>query len=410
MDNQINYTGHVSVIGLGFVGLTLAVFLASKGIRVTGIERDNKKVDQLRSGNPTFFESGLSEVFTEVIIKGHLTIISTDEMSDLERLDTYINFITVGTPLQDNEPDMSQIENVIEKMWPILEPESIFALRSTVTPGTVQNLKNKFFDRFEITFCPERTIEGNALAELQNLPQIIGADSENATRKLQNLFDHCGVDCVTVTTEEAELVKLFSNVYRDLHFGIANLFAEICHEKLIIPENVLAACAWNYPRAKIPAPGFVAGPCLIKDAKLLSSSIDSCDLSSFILMGRSLHKRQLSSCETMISSLPPESKIVFTGMAFKGYPETDDMRDSPAIEILNLVVDNEKNHKIFLHDFVVPFPQLQKLQKEEYNNQIIDYVFILNNHKYYQNQSFLERMNYNFTSSTRIINLWGGER
>src|SRR5262249_14460945 len=160
-------------------------------------------------------------------------------------------------------PSMSIFEKTVDQLAPYLRPDSLVVLRSTVYPGTTRFVAQRLAalgHRVDVAFCPERIAEGHALEELHSLPQIVGADDEPAGERAEALF-RCLTDrVIRTTTKEAELAKLFTNVWRYMRFAVANQFFMIAHEAGVDYGNVLEAVRDDYPRARdLPGPGFAAG-------------------------------------------------------------------------------------------------------------------------------------------------------
>ena len=214
------------------------------------------------------------------------------------------------------------------------------------------------------------------------MPQLVGANDRVVVDKVTKFFENVGVQTVNLRIAEAEHAKLFSNVYRDLHFGISNLFSEICADKNIDYDSVRYACSHQYPRAQIPLAGLVAGPCLIKDAKLLASSIKDPKYQSFVLTGREIYSRQIGKKVEYIREILKTENVILTGIAFKGSPETDDYRDSPALDILQALANDSNSNRLYIHDFVIGSDLLKKLPCwQEYDGARIERIMQLNNHK-----------------------------
>lgn len=190
--------------------------------------------------------------------------------------------------------------------------------------------------RFKLAVAPERTVEGIALEELSDLPQIIGAVDEASAAAATGLFATLGVEVVRVSSlEAAEFAKLASNTARDLTFAISNELAYLADELNVDVYEAINACNAGYPRANIAPPGPVGGPCLTKDAIILATSTRAMERPSFALAGRAtntyLTQHVLSRIADQISAPPKVIGII--GLAFKGAPGTSDTRGSLATDL-----------------------------------------------------------------------------
>ena len=171
----------VSVTGLGFVGLTLSVFLADKGITVFGIEKDSQKLEKIKNGECSFFEEGLAEKLHKVVTNGNLIVgPTTDQFPSIAP--PTLHFVTVGTPLVDGEPSMEYVYDAISGLSSWLSADSTIVLRSTVTPGTTELLEKHFakvFPNVSYCFAPERTIEGTLYKSYQPCRSLLAPTTES---------------------------------------------------------------------------------------------------------------------------------------------------------------------------------------------------------------------------------------
>src|SRR5690625_22394 len=258
---------------MGYVGLTLATALAASGARVAGAEKDEAILKHLTRGEATFYEAGLSETLAEVVADGRLS--AHPATGPLPPARSYI--ITVGTPIVEGAVRTADLTEALEAVARDMPAGALVVLRSTVALGTTSGPARDILARsgkpFLLAMAPERTVEGNALPELSELPQIVGGIDEASTRAAGDLFAGLGVEIVTVDRPaEAELAKLVSNTWRDVQFAFANEIAFLADRAGIDVERVLSAAGHNYPRLSLAAPGPAAGPCLGKDGYILAES------------------------------------------------------------------------------------------------------------------------------------------
>lgn len=376
-----------AVIGLGFVGLTLALFLARKGEHVTGFDVDKTKIENLKNRRTYFHENGLDELLIENLNQTFFPKSLDDDTSSFDWI-----FVTVGTPLKAGKPNLSYLFDTINFVCAKAATNAEIILRSTVPVGVTGEyaaLIARIRPDLNVSFCPERTIEGKAIEELQKLPQVLASRHVERRKKISDFFDRLDINVIELeTTEEVELIKLFSNVYRDLHFSIANLFDEIASAFGLNGSSIIHAANRSYDRNNIPSPGFVAGPCLSKDAQLLASSLDTDTLTSYVLAGRKINSLRTDRLvQSTIDCLGSHGTILIYGLAFKGQPETDDIRDSQSIEFIKKLRATENTASILLYDPIATAEQIRTYFEDVkiYDGEKVDVVVRLNNHgSFYQ--------------------------
>src|SRR3989338_2970022 len=274
----------ISIIGIGRVGLPLAIVFASKGIWTYGIDIDTKKIEMLKKGKMPFKENGAEELLKKVVNK---EFEQTLDFSKVKESDYII--LTLGTPVDEfMNPDFSQIDGSLEKLVPYLKEGQTLILRSTVSPGSTEYVKG-FIEKktklevgknFYVAFCPERIAEGKAIEELKVLPEIVGALDENSMEKAKLLFMKLKDNVYTTSALNAELLKLFTNMYRYINFAIANEFMVIAEGLGANIHEIVELSNKNYPRGGPKQPGFTAGPCLFKDGFFLTNNTPFPDLIS----------------------------------------------------------------------------------------------------------------------------------
>ena len=339
----------VCIVGLGYVGLTLAVAMADAGFAVHGLEKRNEVLEGLRTGKPHFWEPRLKEKLARVTKNGAFTF--SQSLDSTVKASVYI--ITVGTPLdKQGNARLDMAEDATRQVIAHMPDNALVILRSTVKLGTTRNVVKKLLDqsgkRYQIAFCPERTLEGKALIELHELPQVIGADDMDTSWRCQQLFGQMTHTTVVVTSlEAAELVKLVDNTYRDLTFGFANEIAKLCGRAGISAREVIRAGKLGYPRTNVALPGPVGGPCLEKDPHILAESAKQWGVDMPItLAGRHTNEAQpaivaeiAGEWAARLSGFSAKPVITLAGLAFKGMPPTDDLRGTMAKPIHDALKD-----------------------------------------------------------------------
>lgn len=410
----------VCVLGLGFVGLTLATVMAKVGFHVVGVEIRKEVIEKLASGEPYFFEPGLSAELKKCIKKGTLEVHQKIPPS----CKTSVYIITVGTPLDDHRQiNLNSIQKISEEISSHLRDRDLVILRSTVKLGTTRSfvtpILSKSGKEFQIAFCPERTIEGQALAELRYLPQVIGADDLSTRTRAAQLFQFITPTVVQVSNlETAEMIKLIDNAKRDVVFGFSNEIARMCDAVGLSASEVITAGRFGYTRTDLPMPGPVGGPCLSKDPHILAQSVQEYGVSPEItIAARKTNEKQpeeviLFLRERMTTSGP--LKIALLGIAFKGRPATDDIRGTTAKPILESLKSHFPNATFCGYDPVVDPETIQNfgLEPKKTIQEAVSsahLVMILNNHPAFS-QLPLEELSQIMARPGIIYDFWNNYR
>ncbi|WP_179474479.1 nucleotide sugar dehydrogenase [Mycolicibacterium vinylchloridicum] len=351
----------VGVLGLGYVGLTLATVLADAGNSVIGIEKRADVVELTNQGVPHFSEVGLADALTRVTSSGKL--VAAEHFGENVTCNTYI--ITVGTPLSgEGTVRLDMIEAATRQVAENMRDGALVILRSTVRIGTASEVVAPILaatgKKFDIAMCPERTLEGRALQELRELPQIIGADPV-ASDRAAAVFQRLTSSIVKVSSAEAaEIVKLVDNTYRDIQFAFANEVARLCDAFGVNAHEVISSGKLGYPRTSVALPGLVGGPCLEKDPHILLQSAQSRGLNLEITSAaRLVNERQPIETVGFISEeiarrqLPSPLRLRVIGMAFKGIPATDDLRGSMSIKVLDALKKAHPDADVGIFDPVI---------------------------------------------------------
>lgn len=395
------------VIGCGFVGLTLAVHSATRGYKVVGVEKRLDVVDSLNNGRPHFFEKGLKGKLLEVLPN---QLVFTSNILDAKKCNVFI--VTVGTPFIGNRIDTSQIYSVVDELLSIgLDDNSLIIIRSTVGIGVT----NQIYDRLKkevdamVAFCPERTIEGNALEELSSLPQIIAGCCERSTERAVEVFEKLSERVIKVSSPEAaEMIKLLNNSQRDTYFAFANEVAMLCDTFGLDAYEVINSANDSYSRSSICRPGLVGGPCLEKDPHILAeSALQKGGFANLIKSGRLLNESLVNHAMASIQDIIKQKsinvkRILICGAAFKGRPATDDLRGSlvyPLFEQLNELFGSKNCIKVW--DAEIDKSQLKKCGFDPAEDifleiDLADLIIIQNDHHFFSQANFqiaLEKRN-----------------
>jgi UDP-N-acetyl-D-mannosaminuronic acid dehydrogenase len=322
----------VVVGGCGHVGLPLAIALADRGAQVAVYDVNPVAVGEVSSGHMPFFESGAAATLERVIAARRL-VASADPaiVGTAEHV-----IVVVGTPVDEHlNPDQQAVPRALAGCADYLRDGQLLILRSTVYPGVtalVEKVVARLGHAIDVAFCPERIAEGKAMTELFDLPQIVSARRDEAYTRAAALFGLLTDRQVRMTPEEAELAKLFTNVWRYIKFATANQLYMIANDRGLDFERIRQGLMLDYPRAAdMPGPGFAAGPCLLKDTMQLAAFNNN----NFVLGHTAMTINEgmpLYLVDRLTRRYDLESMTVgILGMAFKG--GSDDIRSSLAYKL-----------------------------------------------------------------------------
>lgn len=361
----------ICVIGLGYVGMTLTAVLADVGFPVTGIDRDGEIIHRARRADPHFHEAGLADMLGRLPIAFRTTLTAPCAT-------TYV--ITVGTPIlpTSRRPDLAHVRAAAREVGQVLKPGDLVLLRSTVPVGTTREVVVPTLEElsglragadFDVAYCPERTVEGRALLELRELPQIVGGLTEAAVDRAARLFGRCTDTVVKVGSLEAgEMIKIMDNTHRDMMFAYSNQIAVLCEALGLDMVPLVRAANHRYARNSIPLPSpGVGGACLSKDPYILADLCREAGVDpSLFLLGRSVNESMpIHVCNRLDADLRQLGKdlegaeVFVLGFAFKGRPETSDYRHSPTLDLLRAL--SERGASVRGHDPLVPADELAAL-------------------------------------------------
>lgn len=350
----------VIVGGFGHVGLPLALSLADKEEQVCAFDVDAEKADLIARGTMPFVEDGAEEMLHRVLQNKRLKL-STDP-SVISQTDTVI--VTVGTPVDEHlNPEFELMKTVINSYMEFFHDGQLMIIRSTVYPGTTQKLDHLLKENgknMELAFCPERILQGKAIKELETLPQIISACSENGLKRCRRLFGLLTPDIITLDTTEAELAKLFTNVWRYVKFATANQFFMIANDQGADFYRIYHAMTHNYERAiDLPKPGFAAGPCLFKDAMQLAAFNNNNFYlgHAAMLINEGLPNYVVSKLKQKYNL--SEMTVGILGMAFKA--NIDDNRESLSYKLKKILTIESR--KVLCSDVYIEEPGLVGIEE-----------------------------------------------
>ena len=322
--------------GCGHIGLPLSISFAAKGCRVLIYDINQRTLDTVAQGKMPFMERGAEPLLREALDRGLLSF--TSNPAATRGVPTIV--ITIGTPVDEfHNPSLKPIHNMIDELLPSLSDEQLIIMRSTVFPGVTDAIAKYVLSKGRktlISYCPERIAQGYAIEELRTLPQIVSGVTQEAEDAAARVFERIAPEVVRLTPVEAELVKLFSNAFRYIHFALSNQFFMIANAAGADFYRVLKGLKHNYPRmADMPGAGFAAGPCLFKDTMQLAAFYrHNFSLGhAAMLVNEGMPQFMVDGLEARHSL---EGKTVgILGMAFKG--NSDDPRSSLSYKLKKLL-------------------------------------------------------------------------
>ncbi len=272
-DGRERYKYDVCVVGgAGHVGLPLGVAFAHEGLRVLLHDINEASLESIQGGEMLFMEEGGEAMLREALGSGRL--FTSPDPSEAGNAANVI--LTIGTPVDEFlNPVIKVIKGCIDALLEHLSPDQLLVLRSTVYPGTTDWLASYLESRskpMRIAFCPERVVQGFAIKEMRQFPQIVSGTTPEAEATATELFALVAPEVIALSPLEAEFAKLFTNAYRYIHFAVTNQFYMIANSAEVDYGRILQALKLNYPRADyLPTAGLTAGPCLLKDTMQLSA-------------------------------------------------------------------------------------------------------------------------------------------
>ena len=387
MVNNTEFIYDLGVVGLGYVGLPLAVEAANCGLKVLGYDINPERVQLISDGN-----SPIEDISNEELSKSQQNFHATTESKELSNCKNIV--ISVPTPLTDYQPDLSYVINAAKTVGENLVKNQVVILESTTYPGTtievlIPNLENisgmKAGDDFFVGYSPERIDPGNEVWKFKNTPKVISGINDISTQKIQSFYESIIDETVMVKgTKEAEMVKLLENTYRHVNIALINELAMLCKMLDIdIWEVVNAAKTkpFGFESFK-PGPG-VGGHCIPVDPEYLSfktrqigKPVRFVELAQEINNSMPLYVvNQVSEILNKNKMILNNSKILLMGVAYK--KDISDMRESPAIDIAELLLD--KDVEVSYYDPYVEEFQVSdnKVNREIDTNSFEEYDMLL---------------------------------
>jgi UDP-N-acetyl-D-glucosamine dehydrogenase len=363
-DKLMHRTALIGVVGLGYVGLPLAVEKAKVGFSVIGFDRSAKRVDLVSAG--TNYVKDVRDSDLRMVV-GNETMIATTDPGRLEACDVIV--ICVPTPLTPNRaPDISHIRNVTEQIAAVLRPGQLICLESTTYPGTTEEVVLPILaadglivgEDFFLAFSPERVDPGNARYTTRNTNKVVGGVTPACLEIAALFYQQTIVDVVTVSSPRvAELTKVFENTFRAVNIALVNELALLCDRLGIsVWEVVDAAATKPFGMMRFePGPG-VGGHCIPIDPFYLAWKAKQYDFNTrFIELAGEINRSMPHFVrEKLVRALNSRSRavrhanILFLGVSYKR--DVSDWRESPALKLLELL--EADGAEIVYHDPYVP--------------------------------------------------------
>ena len=384
---------NISIIGgAGHVGFPLALAFANKNFNVNLIDLNTKNLNKIRNGEVPFYEIGAKNILKKSLQKKK--IFFSKDLKSVKK-SKYI-IVCIGTPINSKlSPQTKKFFYFFSALLKNINKEQIIIIRSSVYPGIIEKISKKYKNiNNNISYCPERIVQSKALVELPNLPQIVSGTSNKAINESVKLFKKITKKIIISSIKEAELVKLYSNANRYINFAIANQLYLMCEQQNVDFQNVRKLMMQGYQRnINLPSAGFSAGPCLLKDTMQLRTFYKG----NFELGMAAMKINQNNLIELIINKIKNiknyrKITIGLMGVAFKA--ETDDTRDSLAIQILNKL--NKMKLKIIYTDEYYIDKKIYKLDSFIKKS---DLIIIGAPHKKYKKIKFPKNKKY--------IDVWG---
>jgi UDP-N-acetyl-D-glucosamine dehydrogenase len=396
-------SAHVCVIGLGYVGLPLAVAFAAAGYRVTGIDTNMDRTEEINDARSPIQDVSSDEL-RQVVMAGQL--VATTDFRVLQDVDTVS--ICVPTPLRKTkDPDISYILSVTEEICHYLHRDQLIVLESTTYPGTTDEVIQpilegtglKLGQDVGLAFSPERIDPGNSKYHLTNTPKIIGGMTPACAQTAKLLYEQIIGTVVTVSScRAAEMVKLLENTFRAVNIGLVNEVALMCDRlNLDVWEIIEAASTKPFGFMPFyPGPG-LGGHCIPLDPHYLAWKLRTLNYRArFIELADDINTNMPHHVVTRVTDALNEqrksvngARLLVLGVAYKA--DTNDLRESPALEVIRLL--QEKGGELYFHDPYITEVDIVGLQYTELNERVLswaDCVIITTNHSCYDYTQIVE--------------------
>lgn len=408
LPDRIHLTeARVAVVGLGYVGLPLAAHIADAGFDVIAFDRDPDRVAEIKEGRGNLTDVPDIQI-SEYVNAGRIGV--TGDPQDISGSDVFL--ICVPTPLKDELPDVSHVEEAGRTICRQMEAGCLVILESTTYPGTTEDLLRSILEAgglkagrdFHLGFSPERIDPGNTEFSLAQIPKVIGGIDRTSTDLMEAFYGTFIHKVVTVSSARAaEMTKLLENTYRHINIALANEMAILAHDLDIDIWEVIAAAATK-PfgfQAFYPGPGW-GGHCIPVDPTYLSWRVRQMgETARFVELAREINKRmpayvvaRVVECLNEAGKSLKGSRIFVLGVAYKA--DVGDLRESPALDILDRL--HKAGAEVAFNDPYVDELELRatKMVSTELSERILaeqDLVLVVTDHSSYDWDTVVQAAN-----------------
>ena len=374
----------ICIVGLGYIGLPTATMFSCYGHKVIGVDVNEKVVNNINKGKIIIEEPNLEELVEDVVKKGNLIASISPKESD-------VFIISVPTPIKDDKTsDMSYVISATKSIVKYLKEGNIVILESTSPVGTTEEVVKPIIEEsglkvgrdIMLGYCPERVIPGKIIYELKNNDRVIGGIDKKSAEEIRKIYKTIVDGNIYLTDcKTAELCKLMENTYRDVNIALSNELLLIC-DKLNINVWEVIEYSNKHPRVNLHTPGpGVGGHCLAVDPWFIIEKEP--ELSNIIKSSRLLNDSMPEYVYNKIDKIlqkDKSKKITILGITYKA--NTDDMRESPIIKLIDKLLKNNYNVKVFdpyIKDFQINCQSILEACKDS------DLLILGVNHDYFKN-------------------------
>ena len=415
----------VCIIGLGHIGMTLLFHILKKFSHISGYDINLEKIKNIKKSKLNFYEKNIdAQSFKSLIQK---RILLSNKLSELK---AQIYIVCVGSEINTSgKINNDNLIDIFKKLALVIKKDDLVILRGTVQIGITRSLLIRILEKrsglncgkdFFLSYMPERIVEGDALNEFEKIPQLVSGYTEKClslSLEFSNIIFNSSLELKSI--EEGEIIKLASNSYRDLSFAFSNEVSRISEIYHLSGSKLIEKANFGYERNNFQKPSTgVGGFCLPKDPFLFSKLYKNKKIGyRFTNLSRKINDSSIIDAVNKIENYKKKYfgknkklKILIYGLAFKGFPETIDIRNSPAIELFKLL--KESKYIIRLHDVLGKKILLNKTELKPVilskvkNLNTFDVIILINNHNYYQDQikKYLKKNNSN--SKKLVFDVW----
>ena len=403
-----NKTAAIGIVGLGYVGLPLAVAFSEAGFKVLGFDMQQKRVNSVNKGQPYIADID-SESLSAVVVNNLLQ--ATTDQSRFKELDVIC--ICVPTPLtRTREPDLSYVTSQSEELSRYLQPGQLIVLESTTYPGTTREVVLPILERsglkggqdFYLAYSPERVDPGNKKYRIKNTPKIVGGIDPQSTRLAELLYRQVADMVVPLSSPEvAEMTKVFENVFRSVNIALVNELAQLCEKMGISVWEVIDAAS-SKPFGYMPfypGPG-IGGHCIPLDPYYLASKAREYDFHTrFIELAAEINERmpyyitaRIMDALNTRGKILNNARVLVLGAAYK--KDVGDIRESPSLKLIRLL--HEKGSNVSYNDPYIVKIQISQntLSSVELTEKCLssaDCVVIATDHSCYNYQHIADKAN-----------------